>query len=168
MPGGGHGDTVSELELTEDPADKRRWTLDGVGELHWAKGMFKNGEASLTAGPTTWTLKRSSLSAKAEALDATGSEAARFEPKGAFSRGGEIITPRGTWALRPASRWKNRYALADGDTELATVETDGWAHRRVTVELADETVPAELLLLACWLVRGFAEESAAATATTFT
>lgn len=156
---------MAELTLTEDPDDKRRWTLEGVGELRWEKGMFKNGEATLTADGTTWSLENATFSSKATAVDAAGTEVASYEPKSAFKRGGELVVGDRAWALKPAARFKNRYALVDGDTELATIETEGWAQRRVVVELEDPaSVPGEVLLMACWRVRGFAEESAGATA----
>ena len=156
---------MAELTLTEDPGDKRHWTLEGVGDLRWEKGLFKNGEARLEASGASWSLERSTFSSKAKALDATGSEAARYEPKVAFSRGGELVVGGRSWTLKPASHWKNRFALLDGEAELATIETEGWAQRKVEVALEQEgAVPGEVLLMACWLVRGFAEESAAATA----
>jgi hypothetical protein len=68
-----------------------------------------------------------------------------------------------TWKLKPSSNWRNRYALWSGEHELASVETTGWSGQEVAVEVSDE-VPVEplLLLLACYLVRRFGENSAAA------
>ena len=40
-------------------------------------------------------------------------------------------------ALRPASRWRERYALADGDHELAVFDGRGWGRRPVTVVVDD-------------------------------
>jgi hypothetical protein len=35
--------------------------------------------------------------------------------------------------LRPASRWRERYALAEGDHELAVFEGKGWGRRPVKI-----------------------------------
>jgi hypothetical protein len=39
--------------------------------------------------------------------------------------------------LRPASRWRERYALAEDDHELAAFEGKGWGRRRVKVTVDD-------------------------------
>ena len=119
--------------------------------------------SALTRDGTEWKLERAAMSQKAKALDATGGEAATFEPKGVFKRGGELRTGGHSYELRPASNWKTRYAIAEGERELATLETKGWSQHRVAISL-EADVPSEVLLMACWLVRSFADDSAAATA----
>ena len=65
--------------------------------------------------------------------------------------------------LRPASSWRERYALADGDRELAVLEGKGWGKRPVKVIVDDaETVEPGLLLFATFVVRGLAEAASAA------
>jgi len=67
--------------------------------------------------------------------------------------------------LRPASWWKERYALVDGDRELAILDGKGWGKRpvrRITVERLDVVEPG-LLLFAAFVVRGLAEDASAAT-----
>ena len=66
--------------------------------------------------------------------------------------------------LRPASWWKERYALVDGDRELAVLDGKGWGKRpvRITVERQDLVEPG-LLLFAAFVVRGLAEDASAAT-----
>ena len=67
------------------------------------------------------------------------------------------------YSLRPASRWKERYALADGDRELALLDGKGWGKRpvRVTVDDVGAMEPG-VLLFAAYVVRGLAEAAGAA------
>jgi hypothetical protein len=68
-------------------------------------------------------------------------------------------------ALRPASMWRERYALASGDRELAIIDGKGWGKRpvRVTVEDPAELEPG-LLLFAAFVVRSLAEDAGTAAA----
>jgi hypothetical protein len=69
--------------------------------------------------------------------------------------------------LRPASRHRERYALADGELELAVFDGKGWGKRPVRVTVNDqEAVEPGLLLFAAFVVRGLAEDAAAAASTT--
>ena len=69
--------------------------------------------------------------------------------------------------LRPASRWRERHALADGDRELAVFEGKGWGRRPVKVTTDDPAaLDPGLLLFAAFLVRGLAEDAGAAAVTT--
>lgn len=90
---------------------------------------------------------------------------AAYRPRGALKRGGEIVLAESgeTFELKPSSNWRNRYALWSGETELAAVETKGWSGQEVAVDVSDErSVEALVLLLACYLVRRFGEDDAAA------
>jgi hypothetical protein len=101
------------------------------------------------------------------AVDAGGDEAARYEPEETFKRGGRLVVAGGgSYDLKPSSAWRNRYALWSGEEELASVETKGWSGREVAVSIADDAdVDPLVLLTACWLVRLFGEDDAAAAAT---
>jgi hypothetical protein len=71
--------------------------------------------------------------------------------------------------MRPASAWRERYALVDGDEEIAVLDGRGWGRRPVKVTVPDlARVDAGLLLFATFVVRGLAEDTstAAAAATT--
>jgi len=69
--------------------------------------------------------------------------------------------------LRPASRWRERYALADGDRELAVLDGKGWGKRPVKITTEDPAaVEPGLLLFAVFVVRGLAEDAGAAAAST--
>ena len=97
-----------------------------------------------------------------EATDAAGAEVGTFDPR-TIRRGGTLIWGGRELALRPASRWKDRYALADGDRELAVLEGKGWGKRPVRITIDDPTeVEPGLLLFAVFVVRGLAEDTASA------
>ena len=51
-------------------------------------------------------------------------------------RGGTLRWQEQELELRPASKWRERYALADGERELGLLDGKGWGRRpvRVTVE----------------------------------
>ena len=97
--------------------------------------------------------------------------AAHFTAVGAFSpqrrrRGGTLQWGGAAFALRPASRWRQRYALVDlNRRELAIFEAKGWGRRPVKVTI-DESAPVEpgLLLFAAFVVKGLAEDAAGAAA----
>jgi hypothetical protein len=89
-----------------------------------------------------------------------------FAPR-TFRRGGTLTWGGRAYGLRPASAWKERYALtapeAEGGGELATIEGRGWGKRPVRVDALDPTaLPPGLLLFAVYVVRTLAEDSQAA------
>ena len=64
------------------------------------------------------------------------------------------------FVLRPASRWRERYALADGDHELAVLEGKGWGRRPVRMRVeAPAALDPGLLLFTAFVVRGLAEDA---------
>jgi hypothetical protein len=99
------------------------------------------------------------LESGVEATDSTGVVAGDFEPRG-LRRGGTVRWGGRELALRPASAWRERYALADGERELALLDRKGWGKRpvKVSVDDADAVEPA-LLLFAAFVVRGLAEDA---------
>jgi len=77
-------------------------------------------------------------------------------------RGGSLRWGEDELALRPASAWRERFALADGERELAVLDGKGWGKRPVTLSVADpDAVDPGLLLFATFVVRGLAEDAAA-------
>lgn len=65
--------------------------------------------------------------------------------------------------LRPASTWRERYALVENQRELALLDAKSWGKRPVTIELADPTtVPPGLLLFAAFAARQLADDASAA------
>jgi hypothetical protein len=87
-----------------------------------------------------------------------------FEPRG-LRRGGTLRWAGRELTLRPASRWRERYALADGDRELAVFDGKGWGRRPVKVSVDDpEALEPGLLLFAVFVVRGLAADAGDAAA----
>ena len=71
--------------------------------------------------------------------------------------------------VRPASMWKERYALADRNGELAVFEATRWGKRPVKITLDEPSlVEPGLLLFAAFIVRelGADADGAAAVVTT--
>jgi hypothetical protein len=95
------------------------------------------------------------------ATDSAGGEAGEFH-RAAVRRGGELTWAGRRLALRPASIWRERYALADGDREQALFDSRGWGRHPVKVTVDDLTaLDPGLLLFAAYVVRGLADDSSA-------
>jgi hypothetical protein len=78
-------------------------------------------------------------------------------------RGGTVRWSGRELTLEPASSWRERYALADGDRELALLDGKGWGKRPVRVTMVDaEPIDPALLLFATFVVRGLAEDASSA------
>jgi hypothetical protein len=154
---------MAELELTRTPGDRRTYALADVGTLR-LKGWVSR-RVSAAAGGRRWEIARRGLWRTAvEAADETGTTVGRF--KGAsLRRGGTLHWLDRELALRPASRWRERYALADGERELAVFEGKGWGRRPVKVTVDDpQALDPGLLLFTAFVVRGLAEDASTAAA----
>jgi hypothetical protein len=152
---------MTELELTRSPDDRKVYVLEGVGTLR-LDGWLSRG-ATAEAGGRSWRLgRRGFLRTQVEATEASGAVAGRYEPRG-LRRGGTVRWGDRSYELRAASRWRERYALADGDRELALFDGKGWGKRPVRVSVADlDAVEPALLLFGAYVVRGLAEDASAA------
>jgi hypothetical protein len=152
---------MAELELTRSRDDRRRYEVDGVGALRL--GGFLSRGATAEAGTATWAFDRRGFwQTTIEATDAAGGLVGSFDPR-KLRRGGSLRWGDRGLELRPASRWKERYALADGDRELAVFDGKGWGRRPVEVSVDDmATVEPGLLLFAAFVVRGLAEDASSA------
>ena len=65
--------------------------------------------------------------------------------------------------LRQASRWRERYALAEGAHVLAVLEGRGFGRRPVRIALEDPAaVEPGLLLFSAFVVRAIAQDARAA------
>jgi hypothetical protein len=150
-----------DVELTRASGDRRVYALAGVGTLR-LEGLLSR-TAIAEAGNRSWRLARRGLWQRAmEATDETGVAVGAFEPR-SIRRGGALRWAGHEYALRPASGWRERYALADGARELAIVEGKGWGRRPVRVTLdADSAIDPGLLLFAVFVVRGLAEDASGA------
>jgi hypothetical protein len=152
---------MADLELTRSREDRRLYELAGLGTLR-LEGMFSR-RATAEAGGVAWSLRRVGFWRTAiDASDAAGNVVGAFDPR-ALRRGGTLTWNARAFELRPASRWKDRYALAEADREIAVLDGRSWGRRPVTITVDDPgAVDAGLLLFAAYVVRSLAEDSASA------
>ena len=106
-----------------------------------------------------------SSSRRSRPIDSAGTSVGAYEPR-TFRRGGALTWQGHAYGLRPASAWKERYALTsgeDGTRELALVEGKGWGKRPVRVDVPDlAALPSGLLLFTVFIVRALAEDASSA------
>jgi hypothetical protein len=153
---------MPDLELTRTRVDRRLYALEGVGTLRLS-GFFSRSATAEADDGSTWDIaRRGILRAWFEATDAAGAVVGDFDPR-TVRRGGTLRWAGRELELRPAAMWKERYALADGDREIAVLDGKGWGKRpvRVTIDDAGAVEPG-LLLFAAFVVRGLAEDAGAA------
>jgi hypothetical protein len=155
--------SMAVLELTRTPGDRRLYALEGVGSLR-LEG-FASRAATVTSGGSSWRIARSGFWRRViEATDDSRSVVGRFEPR-SIRRGGALTWAGRELALRPSASFRERYALADGERELALLDGKGWGKRPVKVNIDDsESVEPGLLLFAAFVVRGLAEDAGSAAA----
>jgi hypothetical protein len=156
---------MPELELTRDRDDRKLYALAPVGTLRLRGWLGK--AATAAAGGRSWEIaRRGVFTPVVEATDAVGAPVGTFRGRG-IKRGGALTWAGRAYALRPASMWRERYALADGDRELAVLDGKGWGKRPVAVVVDDlAAVDPGLLLFAVFVVRGLAEDAGAVAAST--
>src|SRR4051812_15363762 len=163
---------MAEIALTRTREDRNLYALEGVGTLR-LRGWFVK-TATAEAGQRSYEIgKRGLFAPVTEATDAAGTTVATFKGR-TIKRGGTLTWQGKEDALRPASMFRGRYALVDGEHELATIEGKGWGKRPVRITVDDATaIDPGLLLFAAFVVRGLAEDAsssggstAATTATT--
>jgi hypothetical protein len=152
---------MAELELTRSRDDRRLYEVDSVGTLRLG-GLLSRGAAA-ESGAAAWTFDRRGFWQRTvEATDGTGAVVGSFDPR-TLRRGGSLRWGDHQLELRPASMWKERYALADGDRELALLDGKGWGKRPVKITLDEPgLVEPGLLLFAAFVVRGLAEDASTA------
>ena len=152
---------MSTSELTRSETDRRLYALPGVGTLR--RRGWTSRAASAEADGRRWEIARRGIwHPWVEAVDPAGATTGRFTTRG-LSRGGTLWWMERELALRPASRWREHYALVDGERELAVIEARGWGRRPVKVTVDDPAaLETGLLLFAVFVVQGLADDSAAA------
>jgi hypothetical protein len=152
-----------ELELERAPGDRRLYVVGGVGSIRLA-GLFSRAARAESNGKSWQFSRRGIFGRGVVALDETGLTVGEFEPRD-LRRGGEVTWDGRALTLRPASAWRERYALADGDRELAVLDGKSWGKRPVIVTIDDPAaVEPGLLLFAAFVVRGLAEDAGTAAA----
>jgi hypothetical protein len=151
---------MPDLQLARNPDDRRLYDLHGVGSIR-VGGLFSRGATAADVGGASWSFDRPSLWRRTiEASDAAGTVVGSFDPR-TVRRGGALTWRGRKFELRPASAWRERYALAEGGRELALLDGKGWGKRPVKVTIDDpDAVEPGLLLFAAFVVRRLAEDAA--------
>jgi len=154
---------MAVIELTRTPGDRREYALEGIGTLR-LEGLMSRA-ATAKAGGSSWRIAHRGFWQRAiEAVDEAGSPVGTFEPR-SIRRGGVLTWAGRELALRPAASFRERYALADGERELALLDGKGWGKRPVEVTVDDsDAVEPGLILFATFVVRGLAEDAGGAAA----
>jgi hypothetical protein len=156
-----------ELELTRSPDDRRLYILGRAGTLRLG-GLFSRN-ATAAVGGESWHFGRAGfLRRVTQATDTRGNVVGEFVPRD-LRRGGSLHWAGRALTLRPASSWHERYALSEGERELALIEGKSWGSRPVKLTVADlGAITPELLLFAAFVVRQLAvdADSASSAATT--
>lgn len=149
---------MADLELTRSPDDRRLYVLDDVGTLR-LHGLFSHSATAEANDETSKFRRRGFWQRAIEARDATGAVVGTFEPN-SLRRGGRLRWGERELTLRPASSWRERYALADGELELVLLDGKSWGSRPVKISV-DELGALEpgLLLFAAFVVRSLAEDA---------
>lgn len=146
-----------EMELTRSRDDRRRYDLEGAGSVRL--GGWLSGGATIEAGDALLEVRRRGILRRTiEATDHAGAEVGRFGPEG-WRRGGPLWWEGRRLALEPSSLWRERYALVEGDRDLALLEGRGWGRRPVRIRLDDPRAEPALLLFAAYVVRQLAEDA---------
>lgn len=146
---------MAELELTRAEDDRRLYALGGVGTLR-RRGRFWSAVTGEADGARWQFVRRGVWRRRGTATDVTGAVVGEFEPARGLRRGGTVRWAGRELALRPRSSWgTQRYALADGDREVAVFDGKPSDRRPARVTLDDPAaVEPGLLLFATFLVRG--------------
>ena len=148
---------MADLELTRSRDERRLYSLDGVGSLRVG---FLGSSATAEADSRRWRIGRTALWRRAlQATDESGTVAGVFEPN-TIRRGGKLRWDGREFTLRPASAWRERYALAEGDHELAILDGKSWGKRPVKITVDEpQAIDPGLLLFTAFVVRGLAADA---------
>jgi hypothetical protein len=151
-------ETAVELELTRVPGDRRLYSLASIGTLRLTGLLGRSAVAE--AGGSRWRLvRRGFWRQEIEAVREAGEVEGEFVPR-AIRRGGNLRWGARALTLTPASSWRERYTLVDGDCELVLLDGKGWGRRPVRITIQEpDAVDAGLLLFAAFVVRGLAEDA---------
>ena len=150
-----------DLELKRVPGERRLYELAGVGTLR-LRGIVSPAAVARRRMGRRGDGPSSILVARHSAVDAAGATVGTFSPR-VLRRGGTLVWAGRELSLRPASQWRERYALVTGEQELAVFEGKGWGSSPVKVRLDDgAAVDPALLLFTAFIVRGLAEDASGA------
>jgi hypothetical protein len=152
-----------ELELRRTHHDRRLYALESVGTVRLSGLASRTGIAE--TGGESWRIGRRGFWRRdIVAADESGTEVGAFEPR-SLRRGGTLRWAGRELMLRPSSAWRERYALADGEKELAVLDGKSWGRRPVKVTIDDaQSLDPGLLLFAAFVVKGLAADAGATAA----
>ena len=150
---------MPELALVRTPKDRRLYEIEGLGTLR-LEGLWSR-RATAEAGADSWQIGAVGFWRRTiHATDGLGTLVGTFAPA-TLRRGGTLTWAGRVMALRPASAWRQRYALADGDNELALLDGRSWGKQPVKITVDDlGAVEPGLLLMTAFVVRRLAEDAA--------
>jgi hypothetical protein len=145
-----------ELELRRSEDDRGLYALEGVGTLR-LDGAFRSG-ATAESGGRSWRFARAGFWRRLQATDGTGTLVGAFERR--LVRADSVVWEGREHGLGRASVWRERYALLDGDREIAILDGKAWGKRPVSIRVGDvAAIDPGLLLFAAFLVHTLARES---------
>jgi len=151
---------VTTLRLTRSSDDQRLYALEELGTLHLDSPDGERSRlATAAAGDRRWHLAHvGPFMNTIHAVDATGAVVGRYDDAG-LREGGGLLWSRRSFAMRCASRRRDRYTLVEGDSELAMIWARNWGSHPVRVVGDDlSALDPGLLLFAAFVVRVLAEE----------
>ena len=154
---------MPELELTRTKDDRRLYSLENVGTLR-LEGITGRS-ATAEAGGAGWQMERVGFwRRRIVARDENDTIVGMFEPR-TLRRGGSLRWRDRELELRAASTFRERYALAEGESELVVIEGKTWGKRPVKISVENlAAVEPGLLLFAAFVVRGLAEDASSSAA----
>jgi hypothetical protein len=98
---------------------------------------------------------------RSTSFDAGGAVVGSFDPR-ALRRGGSLRLGDRDLELRPASAWKERYALVEQNVELAVLDGKSWGKRPVKITVNEPgLVEPGLMLFAAFSVHQLADDASA-------
>jgi hypothetical protein len=149
---------MKNLELERTPGDRSLYALERVGTLR-LEGLLST-RAIAEAADGRWRIERRGLWRRLQAIDAAGAVAGAFERR--LLGGGILRWGDRELTVRRASVWRERYALVDGDHEIALLDAKGWGRRPVTITVDDRAaLDPGLLLFVAFVVRTLATDASA-------
>lgn len=153
---------MMEIKLTRSREDKKRYDLEGVGSLRFG-GMLSRDTEARTVDGRTWTFHEGGVfGGRKEALGSGDTPIGTFDNTKIMRHGGVLTWEGVEYQVRSSSTWKSRFAMAQGELELVTVEDKGWGKSPVTVRLEDQDIDRGVLLYFIWLVHKWTEDDSAA------
>jgi hypothetical protein len=148
---------MATLELQRSPDDRRLYALGEIGTLR-LEGLFSSSAVAEARGMSWRFARRGFWQRRIDATDAAGSSVGSFTMP-ILRRGGILHWGNRELQLVAASSWRERYALIEGEDELAFFDAKSWGKRPVKVDVDDpDSADPGLLLFATFIARSLAKD----------